>query len=535
MTMIRVNDISLPLDYDDKELYRAAAKKLHVSEGELAGVSLFKRSIDARKEDQIHFQASVDVRLKGSESSAVKKCRSASLIKEYRYELPVSQKLPKRPVVVGSGPCGMFAALILAYAGQEPILIERGFDVDTRTKDVAVFHSGGGLNERSNVQFGEGGAGTFSDGKLNTGTKDPRIRKVLTEFAENGAPEEILYLAKPHIGTDRLRLTVKNLRKKIISLGGEVLFNTKLTGIVSDNGTLTGAVIEKDGSSLTLDTDDLILAIGHSARDTFEMLHRSGVYMEQKPFAMGVRIEHLQSMIDRSQYGDMCTSPYLPAADYKLAVHTGSGRGVYTFCMCPGGTVVAAASEKGRLVTNGMSEFARDKTNANSALLVGINTNDFGSSDILAGVELQRRLEERAFICGGENYHAPVQRVCDFLNRQRSAEIGSVIPSYKPGVTLSSIDDCLPLFMTDAMREGLLMMDRQLSGFADGDAILTAVESRSSSPVRISRDETMQSVSLRGLYPCGEGAGYAGGIMSAAVDGIKAAEMILRRSACTPD
>lgn len=525
--MIRINDISLPLDYDEQELYRAAAKKLCVSTSELACVSLFKRSIDARKKDRIHFQASLDVKLRGNENAAVRKCRTASIVKEYKYELPLSRKLAKRPVVVGCGPCGMFASLILASAGQAPILIERGCEVDKRTNDVMLFQSGGKLNQASNIQFGEGGAGTFSDGKLNTGTKDPRIRKVLTEFVENGAPEEILYLAKPHIGTDKLRLTVRNLRSKIIALGGEVLFSTKLVGIKTDGERITGAMIEKDSCTQTIETDNLILAVGHSARDTFELLHRSGVYMEQKPFAMGVRIEHLQSMIDRSQYGAMCSSPYLPAADYKLAVHTGSGRGVYTFCMCPGGTVVAAASERGRLVTNGMSEFARDKTNANSALLVGINTEDFGSSDILAGVELQRRLEEKAFILGGENYHAPVQRVCDFMLKQPSSRIGSVVPSYRPGYKLTSMDECLPAFMTDAMREGLIMMDRQLSGFADGDAVLTAVESRSSSPVRITRDETMQSVSLRGLYPCGEGAGYAGGIMSAAVDGIKAAEKIL--------
>ncbi len=528
--MLRINDITLPLDYDELELKKAAARKLRVGIGELASVSLYKRSIDARRKEQIHFLASVDVTVHGSENAVCKKCRSAAVVKEYQYRLPASRKLSKRPIIVGSGPCGLFAALILADAGQCPLLIERGRDVDSRTKDVLRFHTDGILDATSNVQFGEGGAGTFSDGKLNTGTKDARIRKVLLEFAAHGAPEEILYLAKPHIGTDKLKTTVRNIREKIISLGGEVLFQTKLTGLRSKNGRLTAAVIEHNGTSQTVETDHLILAIGHSARDTFTMLHESGVMMEQKPFAMGVRIEHLQSMINCSQYGAMCESPYLPAADYKLAVHTSSGRGVYTFCMCPGGTVVAAASEQGRLVTNGMSEFARDKTNANSALLVGISPDDFGSSDVLAGVALQRRLEESAFLCGGGNYHAPVQRVCDFLTKTPSRGIGSVEPSYRPGYTLTSLDQCLPSFMTDAMREGLGMMDGRLKGFADGDAILTAVESRSSSPVRIPRDDSMQSVSLKGLYPCGEGAGYAGGIMSAAVDGIKAAEQILHQS-----
>ena len=528
--MLRINNISLPLDYCDETLRRAAARKLHIGLSELESVSLYKQSIDARKKDQIHFLASVDVKLRGNEGAVLKKCREAALVQEYRYELPRSKKLPKRPIVVGSGPCGLFAALILADAGQCPLLLERGCDVDARTADIARFHTAGVLDETSNVQFGEGGAGTFSDGKLNTGTKDARIRKVLLEFAANGAPEEILYLAKPHIGTDKLKTTVKNLRKKIISLGGEVQFRTKLEGLLTKDGVLTGVMAEQNGSTVTYETDHLVLAIGHSARDTFRMLRESGVRMEQKPFAMGVRIEHLQSMINRSQYGDLCSSPFLPAADYKLAVHTPSGRGVYTFCMCPGGTVVAAASEKGRLVTNGMSEFARNKTNANSALLVGISPEDFGSSDVLAGVELQRRMEEQAFFWGGENYFAPVQRVCDFLCKKPSTALGAVQPSYRPGVNLTSLDNCLPDFMTNALREGLTMMDSRLRGFADGDALLTAVESRSSSPVRILRDETMQSVSLRGLYPCGEGAGYAGGIMSAAVDGIKTAEQILAAS-----
>ena len=527
--MIRINGISLPIEYDENTLRSAAAKKLKIDPSQIKRLSIYKRSLDARKKDRIHFQASVDVVIGNNEQKIADKCKSAEIIKEYQYELPVCKKSGLRPVIVGSGPCGLFAALILAQAGQEPIVLERGADVDKRTKDVSSFWNGEELDVDSNVQFGEGGAGTFSDGKLTTGTKDHRIRKVLQEFVKHGAPEEILYLAKPHIGTDKLKNTVKNIRKEIISLGGKVLFGAKLIDICENNGTLCSAVYMKDGQKYTIKTDSLILAVGHSARDTFSMLNEKGIRMEQKSFAMGVRIEHLQEQINRQQYGSLYNSPFLPAADYKLAAHLADGRGVYTFCMCPGGSVVAAASEKGYLVTNGMSEFARDGINANSALLVGIDPSDFGSSDILAGVQLQRKLEKQAFIYGGENYHAPVQRVCDFLRKEKTAQLGNVIPSYRPGYELTELHGCLPEFMTDALKEGLAVLDGKLHGFADGDAVLTAVESRSSSPVRILRDETMNSVSLKGLYPCGEGAGYAGGIMSAAVDGIKAAEMILRK------
>ena len=525
--MIRLKDVSLPLTYDEAALRKAAAKKLNIDRREIQSVSLYKRSIDARKKEQIHFLAAVDVQLFSDEVAIAARCQSAEMMEEYHYELPCGKKLPKRPVIVGSGPCGMFAALVLAQCGQEPIIIERGRQVDRRTADVESFRTTGILDTVSNIQFGEGGAGTFSDGKLNTGTKDARIRKVLLELAAHGAPQEILYLAKPHIGTDYLRTTVRNIRRTIETLGGTYYFETKLTGLIAKNGQLTGIETECHGSRNIIETDHVILAIGHSARDTFEMLHQYGIRMEQKPFAMGVRIEHLQVNIDRSQYGRFYQHPVLGAADYKLAVHLNNGRGVYTFCMCPGGTVVAAASEEGRLVTNGMSEFARNQVNANAALLVGINTADFGSEDVLAGVALQRQLEQQAFQTGGGGYRAPVQRVGDFLHRERSARLGEVLPSYQPGYTLTDLDQCLPLFMTDSLREGLLLMDRRLHGFAHPDAVLTAVESRSSSPVRILRDETMQSVSLKGLYPCGEGAGYAGGITSAAVDGLKAAERVV--------
>ncbi len=523
--MIRLNEVALALDYDEQSLKKAAAKKLNIPVSDIQSVSLYKRSVDARKKDNVHFTAALDVKA-DHEKSIVRKCRNAVLVEEYRYDLPKGGTLAKRPVIIGSGPCGLFAALILAQCGQKPIIIERGRDVDSRTQDVRTFWNGGILDETSNVQFGEGGAGTFSDGKLNTGTKDSRIRKVLMEFAAHGASKEILYLAKPHIGTDMLKTTVRNIRQTILALGGEYWFETQLTGLQIVNGAVTAVELRKHDFAFSMETDHVILAIGHSARDTFAMLRDTGIAMEQKPFAMGVRIEHLQEHINQSQYGTFWNHPCLSAADYKLAVHLPQ-RGVFTFCMCPGGSVVAAASEQGRLVTNGMSEFARDKTNANAALLTNVTPEDFGSEEVLAGIQLQRQLEETAFRAGGENYHAPVQRVCDFLQGQKTVAIGSVVPSYQPGYTLTDLHNCLPAWMTDSLKEGMLLMDKKLHGFADGDAVLTAVESRSSSPVRILRDSRMQSVSCRGLYPCGEGAGYAGGIISAAVDGIKAAEMIV--------
>ncbi len=526
--MIRINGISLPLDYDENTLLRAAAKALKVKTTDIRCVSVFRKSVDARKKNNVHFEVSVDAAVYGDENIIAGRCSKAAVAKEYVYEIPASKPLDKRPVIIGSGPCGLFAALILAYAGQKPLLFERGRNVDSRTSDVGRFSLTGILDTASNIQFGEGGAGTFSDGKLNTGTKDVRIRKILIEFAAHGAPEDILFLAKPHIGTDKLKTTVKNIREHIIALGGEVFFESKLEEIIQKDGRLTGIIISHKNDRKTIECDNVILAIGHSARDTFKMLFESGIAMEQKPFAMGVRIEHLQEQINKQQYGSFWNSRYLSAADYKLAVHLGDGRGVFTFCMCPGGTVVPAASEEGHLVTNGMSEFARDGINANSALLVGIGKDDIRSENVLAGVELQRKLESASFRLGGENYHAPVQRVADFLAGNASSELGSVKPTYRPGYELTSLNRCLPEFMTDSLKQGLLLMDSRLKGFADGDAVLTAVESRSSSPVRILRGEDMQSLSLKGLYPCGEGAGYAGGIMSAAVDGIKAAEMILR-------
>lgn len=528
--MIRITSVSLPIGYTDKTIRRAVSKKLRIDDSQIKCASLFRCSIDARKKDNIHYTATIDVHLTSGENTVLKRYGSSNIFRTepYRYEFPENRrKLNLRPLVVGSGPAGLFATLILAQAGECPILIERGCDVDSRIKDVENFWSTGILNTASNVQFGEGGAGTFSDGKLNTGTKDTRARKVLEEFVEAGAPSDILYLAKPHIGTDKLRPSVKNIRKKIISLGGEVIFETKLTKILSKNGVVTGAEVEHNGKTEIIETNDIILAIGHSARDTFEMLYQSGIIMEAKPFSVGARIEHLQSTTDIAQFGAESKTLGLPPADYKLAVHLKNGRGVYTFCMCPGGYVVAASSEENRLVTNGMSLYNRSNINSNSALLVGVTPEDFGSISPLAGMEFQRTLESSAFILGGGNYRAPVQRVGDFLKRQKSTAFGDVLPTYKPNVMLTSLDGCLPEFIVDSLRLGILEMDKRLHGFASNDALLTAVESRSSSPVRIIRGEDLQSPTLRGLYPCGEGAGYAGGIISAAVDGIRCAEGII--------
>lgn len=524
--MYRISDISLDLDGTMEDLKVKAAKRLRVTTDKVKSIKLYKKSVDARKKDSVHFICTVEADCDFGSATRDGKIKKAE---PYKYAIPQCKKLAARPVVVGFGPAGMYAALILARAGQEPIIIERGSDADKRKEQVECFFKTGNLDTESNVQFGEGGAGTFSDGKLNTGTKDARARVVLEEFAKAGAPEEILYLAKPHIGTDKLPSVVKNIRRQIIELGGEVRFESKMTKLITENGSVKGIEVKpRDGDTYVIDTGNVVLAIGHSARDTLEMLYSLGLPMEPKPFSVGARIEHPQQLIDRAQYGKkFAGNPHLGAADYNLAVHLKNGRGVYTFCMCPGGKVVAAASEENRLATNGMSNFARDGENANSALLVGVAPKDFGGEGPLAGVYFQRRLEEKAFTLGGGNYRAPVQRVEDFLLKRASKDLGGVKPSYPMGVTPCSLDGCLPGFIADSMREGIKLMDRRLSGFAYPDAVLTAVESRSSSPVRLLRDDGMQSVSFQGLYPCGEGAGYAGGIVSAAVDGIKCAEKIL--------
>ncbi|MCI7420341.1 MAG: FAD-binding protein [Alphaproteobacteria bacterium] len=515
--MLRINNISLPLNAGEQQLKQKAAQKLGVKETELQNFTVSKKSVDARNKNNVHFVYSID-------------CNSSSLVRDKDIEqLPEIEQLTfniksdsVRPIVVGSGPAGMFAGLALAEAGLRPIVLERGAPVEQRQKDVSSFWHGGELKANSNVQFGEGGAGTFSDGKLMTGIKkDKFTAKVLQEFAAAGAPQEILYLAKPHIGTDKLRLVVKNIRQKILSLGGEYRFNSQLTGLVIKKDKLTAVKITNEKETYELPANKLFLAIGHSARDTFEMLYNSGVHMEQKPFSVGARIEHKQSLINKAQYGKAAESPYLGAADYKMAVHLPNGRSVYTFCMCPGGVVVAAASEKGRVVTNGMSEFARAAENANSALLVGVSEKDFGSSSPLAGMYFQRKLEENAFIAGGKSYRAPAVLAGDFLRRKNSRNLGEVRPSYLPGVVLGGFNQLLPEEITESLRLGIVEMAKKLRGFDCYDAVLTGVETRSSSPVRIVRDETMQS-NIKGLYPCGEGAGYAGGITSAAADGLKA-------------
>lgn len=523
--MLRIQNIPLPIDGRLGHLKKKAARILGVKPDAIVGLSLARQSIDARKKNDVHYVCTVDVSV-ADEGKVMARCRdkNVSLHQSTPYVFPpVRRTSSLPPVVVGMGPAGLFAALFLARNGLAPIVLERGRPVEERTADVERFWSTGVLDPSSNVQFGEGGAGTFSDGKLTTGTHDPRISTVFRTLVEAGAPADILYQHKPHIGTDVLRDVVKTIRQELIRLGCDVRFGHQLTGLTLRDGVVAGLTVTGPQGAYDLPCDALILSPGHSARDTFQMLLEAGVPMEQKPFAIGVRIEHPQSAVSLAQFGPAWEK--LPAADYKLACHLPNGRSAFTFCVCPGGQVVAAASEEGRLVTNGMSHRARDGKNINGGFLVGVNPADFGSDHPLAGVAFQRRWEEAAFTLGGGNYHAPAQTVKDFLARQPSKALGAVEPTYRPGVTPTDLDRCLPDYVTDTLRGALPVFDRKLHGFAAPDTLLTGVETRSSSPVRILRGEDYQSA-VRGLYPCGEGAGYAGGITSAAVDGIRVAEAV---------
>ena len=517
--MIELMNLKIPVTYTDKEVYNLILKKLRVEK--IKNYRFLKKSVDARKKDNVFYSATVGVIVE-NEEKVLKRAnnKDARIYKIPERIIVPSVKKDMRPVVCGAGPAGLFCALFLAKAGLKPILIERGADADTRKKEIENFFKTGNLNVQTNVQFGEGGAGTFSDGKLTTNIHDERCREVLETFFECGAPEEILYLNKPHLGTDNLIEIVKNLREKIIELGGEVRFLTTLTDIEFSNEKLSAVLTDKG----RIETDTLVIATGHSARDIFEMLKKHKVKMDQKPFSIGVRIEHKQEMINKSQYGEF--HKFLPAADYKLSVHLPSGRSVYTFCMCPGGQVVAASSEEGHLVVNGMSLFARDGENANSAVLVNVEPSDFDSDDVLSGIDFQQKYEKLAFTLGGSNYKAPAQLVGDFLKGKKSESQKDVTPSYPFGVKWCDISACLPSFATDALKEALPLFNNKIKGFAEENAVMTGVETRSSSPVRVLRNEFYQS-SVSGIYPCGEGAGYAGGIMSAAVDGIRVAQKII--------
>ena len=525
--MLRVSGIKMSIEEDPNRLQLKLEKKLRVKNNSLLEYRIFKQSIDARKPGMIYFVYTVDVSL-ANEAQVLAKLtadRDISQTPELIYQgvAPGTQKLMHRPVIVGSGPAGLFAGLILSSRGYAPILLERGPDIDTRTQIVAKFWRDGELDPDGNVQFGEGGAGSFSDGKLTTLIRDPRCRKVLEELIEAGAPAEIIYSYKPHVGTDILREVVKKIRQKIIAQGGEVRFNCKVTNIIHSGTQVKGVIINE---TETCPTSVILLAIGHSARDTFAQLLAQGVKISPKPFSIGLRIEHPQELINQAQFKEFAGHPLLGAADYKMSYHSPTGRSAYTFCMCPGGFVVAAASEAGGVVTNGMSNYDRDAHNANSALLVGVKPEDFGSSHPLAGVEFQRRWERKAFELGGRNYQAPIQLLSDFLLDRPSKKLGSITPSYQRGVTLAPLKECLPDYVIQTIKEATLDFDRKLKGFNMPEAILTGVETRSSSPVRIERDASYQA-NIRGLYPAGEGAGYAGGIISAAVDGIKTAEAIV--------
>lgn len=522
MKRVRISGINVPIKYSNDDVIKAVAKKIGAPKSMILKCEISKKAIDARKKDDIKYVLSVDIGVK--EHTEIKD-KNAKIIEDTEYKITKCQALKTPPIIIGFGPAGMFSALILAQSGLNPIVLERGSSVEDRQKEVEDFWKNRKLKISSNVQFGEGGAGTFSDGKLNTGTKDVRIKKVLSELVKAGAPKEIMYESKPHIGTDKLPNTVKNIREQIKALGGQVLFNTQMTDITVENGKITSIKAMQNGKELVFDCEKLVLATGHSARDSFKMLHEKNVAMEAKPFSVGVRIEHKAENINKSQYGKFYNQ--LPTADYKLAVHLLNGRGVYTFCMCPGGTVVGATSVENAVVTNGMSEYARDAVNSNSAVLVGVSPSDFGTG-VLDGMKFQEDLERKAFAMAGSNYNAPAQRLEDFIKGRATRNFGTVKPSYEPGVTGCDLNKLFPKYINESLKMGIGQMGKRLNGFAISDAVLTAPETRSSSPVRILRGEDLQSINIKGLYPCGEGAGFAGGITSAAVDGIKCAEMIIK-------
>ena len=528
--MLRLSEIRLPLDHPPAALPAAVAARLGVAPADLRALSVFRRSHDARQASALCFIYSVDVTL-DDEAALLARCAGDQHVQptpdmRYHFVGRAPAQLATRPLIVGFGPAGIFAALVLAQSGFRPLVLERGKAVRERTQDTCGLWRRKVLNPESNVQFGEGGAGTFSDGKLYSQIKDPKhyARKVLEEFVKAGAPPEILYVSKPHIGTFRLVGMVEQMRHEIEQRGGEVRFQQRVTGLHIADGGVRGVTL---ASGEELRGEHVILALGHSARDTFEMLYRAGVCLEAKPFSIGFRIEHPQSLIDRARLGPHAGNPLLGAADYKLVHHCRNGRSVYSFCMCPGGTVVAATSEPNRVVTNGMSQYSRNERNANAGIVVGITPLDYPGGP-LAGIDLQRRLEARAFELGGGTYEAPAQLVGDFLAGRPSTQLGSVVPSYQPGVRLTDLASALPDYATAAIREALPAFDRQLRGFAMPNAVLTGVETRTSSPLRITRGADCQSVNVKGLYPAGEGAGYAGGILSAAVDGIRVAEAVTR-------